>query len=61
MPTSVLLTAFLIPGVLVCYWVVVDWLKERSMRRRWIRQPFLSDAFKRPRAQVVTERSQDAA
>lgn len=61
MPTSVLLTAFLIPGVLVLYWVVVDWVKERSMRRRWVRQPFLSDAFKRPGAHVRTERTQDAA
>ena len=52
MQTSVLLTAFLLPGVLVAYWVVGDWLKERVMRRRWATEPVLSDAIKRPGARI---------
>jgi hypothetical protein len=61
MPTSVLLTAFLMPGVLVLYWLVADWLEERNRRRRWSRQPFLSDALKRPRPQVIPRSTEDAA
>lgn len=48
MQTSMLLTAFLLPGVLVAYWVVCDWMKERSLRRRWVAEPLFSDRFKRP-------------
>lgn len=48
MQTSMMLTAFLMPGVLVVYWLVTDWMKERSLRRRWVTEPFLSDAIKRP-------------
>lgn len=53
MQTSVMLSAFLLPGALVAYWVVSDWVKERGQRRRWATQPFLSDAIKRPGAPVV--------
>jgi len=53
MQTTVMLTAFLLPGVLVAYWVVSDWLKERGMRQRWVTEPLLSDALKRPGAPSV--------
>ena len=47
MQKSVMLIAFLLPGVLVAYWMIADWLKERSLRRRWAAQPLLSKAMKR--------------
>jgi hypothetical protein len=53
-----MLTAFLLPGVLVAYWVVSDWLKERVMRQRWVTEPLLSDAIKRPGAPLVRRMSE---
>ena len=58
MQISIMLSAFLLPGALVAYWVVSDWMKERMLRRRWVTQPLLSDAFKRPGARVVRGRQE---
>jgi hypothetical protein len=58
MQTSVSLIAFLLPGVLVAYWVVGDWARERTMRRRWVAQRLLSDAIKRPAAPIVKRRNE---
>lgn len=53
MSTSIMLTAFLLPGVLVAYWAVTDWLKERALRRQWVMEPLLSDGIRRPRRSNV--------
>jgi hypothetical protein len=58
MQTSVTLIVFLLPGMLVAYWVVGDWARERTMRRRWVAQRLLSDAIKRPDAPIVRRRSE---
>ena len=57
MQTTMLLTAFLLPGILVAYWVVSDWLKERAIRREWAGQPLLSNAIRRPRRGSVVRTS----
>ena len=58
MPKSMLLTAFLLPGVLVVYWLVMDWLKERALRRQWATQPLLSDGIRRPHRTNVRHATQ---
>jgi hypothetical protein len=46
MQPTLMLTAFLLPGILVTYWLIADWIKERTLRRRWASQPLLSKAIK---------------
>jgi hypothetical protein len=46
MQPTLMLMAFLLPGILVAYWLIADRIRDRTLRRRWITRPLLSKAIK---------------